>query len=133
MSRIGFGGSKASRIGDSASASHSRFISHLHMHKISFEDKRSMMSMKGHLHGHHFKNMCKNVSFAISLNPDAEAQAARVAETHHHRKENNDDEDDDNNGVCVDGHGGVRNGGDHTRHGMNDNGTCKSSFNVRGF
>ena len=32
--RVGVGGSKAGRIGDNASASHSRIISHMHMHKM---------------------------------------------------------------------------------------------------
>ena len=78
------------------------------------------------MQGHGFKNMCKKEEFVISLNPDAHAQAARVVETHHHHKKSND-EDNDNDGVCVAEHGGVGNGGDHTGHGMNDNGNCKSS------
>ena len=49
---VGVGGSKASSAGDSASASHSRFISHMHMHEILVEDKRSMMSIKRNLQGH---------------------------------------------------------------------------------
>ena len=76
--------------------------------------------------------MCRKVLLAISLNPDAEAQAARVVETRNHRKKSCD-EDDDNNGVGVGGHSGVGHGGDLTSHGMNDNSKCKSSVDVRVF
>ena len=62
---VGVGGSKVSGIGGSASASHSRITSHMHMHKMLIEDKRSMMIITGNVQGQVFKNMCKNVSFAI--------------------------------------------------------------------
>ena len=51
-----------------------------------------------------FNNTFKKVSFAIPLNPDAEAHAARDVETHNRRRKIND-EDDNNNGVCDVGHG----------------------------
>ena len=58
--------------------------------------------------------MCKKVSFATSLNPDAEEKAERDVETLNRRRKIND-EDHDSNGVCDVGHDGVGNAGNHIK------------------